>query len=127
MIQNLEMTMRSGAVPQAPQFRPSPANTIPPTRKKVDDTSAKTSDAKSKEENMVPPAVVPAGTSEEKPVAADPFKDARSKVQEEIGKDFAAMMASGTLRASETATLSNKKVIREYECRTKLIQVLCFF
>ena len=41
MIQNLEMTMRSGAVPQAPQFRPSPVNTIPPTTKKVHNTSTK--------------------------------------------------------------------------------------
>lgn len=114
MIQNLEMTMRSGAVPQAPQFRPSPANTIPPTTKKVDNTSAKSSDAKSKEENVVPPAVVPAGTSEEKPVANDPLGDARSKVQEEIGKEFAAIMASGTLRASEAAALATKKVMQKY-------------
>ncbi|GJZ50548.1 gypsy type transposase [Tanacetum coccineum] len=33
MIQNLEMTVRSGAVPQAPQFRLSPVNTISPTTK----------------------------------------------------------------------------------------------
>ncbi|PWA87085.1 PPPDE putative thiol peptidase family protein [Artemisia annua] len=100
----------------SPQIRPSPANTIPPTTKKVDDTSAKSSDAKSKEENVVPPTVVPAGTSEEKPVANDPLGDARSKVQEKIGKEFAAIMASGTLCASEAAALA-----------TKLIQVLCFF
>ncbi|PWA49687.1 PPPDE putative thiol peptidase family protein [Artemisia annua] len=114
MIQNLEMTMRSGAVPQAPQFRPSSANTIPPAAKKVDDTSAKSSNAKSKEEKVVPPAVVPAGTSEEKTVANDPLGDARSKVQEEIGKEFAAMMASGTLRASEAAALATKKVMQKY-------------
>nr|GEV25519.1 hypothetical protein [Tanacetum cinerariifolium] len=107
MIQNLEMTMRAGAVPQAPQFRPSPVNTIPPTTKKGDDPSAK-------KENVIPSAVVPAGTSEEKQVAADPLGDARSKVQEEIGKEFAAIMASGSLRASEAAALATKKVMQKY-------------
>ncbi|GJX55683.1 desumoylating isopeptidase 1-like protein [Tanacetum coccineum] len=88
--------------------------TIPPTTKKVDDTSAKSSDAKSKEENKVPPALAPAGTLEEKPVAANPLGDARRKVQEEIGNEFATMMASGTLCANEAAALATKKVMQKY-------------
>ncbi|GJY46722.1 hypothetical protein Tco_0435785 [Tanacetum coccineum] len=87
---------------------------IPPTTKKVDDTSTKNSDAKSKEENKVPPALALAGTLEEKPVAANPLGDARRKVQEEIGNEFATMMASGTLCANEAATLATKKVMQEY-------------
>lgn len=108
MIQNLETTLRAGAVPQAPQFKPSPVNSIPQVSNKSSETSQENS------QNTVPPAVVPAGTSEEKPVVVDPLGDARSKVQEEIGKEFAAIMASGTLRASEAAALATKKVMQKY-------------
>ncbi|CAH1434728.1 unnamed protein product [Lactuca virosa] len=61
-----------------------------------------------------PPVVVPVGTSQEKPVIVDPLGDARIKVQEEIGKEFAAMMSSWTLRASEAAALVTKKVMQKY-------------
>lgn len=121
MIQNLETTLRAGAVPQAPQFiSPSPVLNTPPPNKKVDTSSenlvngsASSSDAKLKAKNEVPPAVVPSGAPQEKPVA-DPLGDARSKVQEEIGKEFAAIMASGTFRASEAAALATKKVMQKY-------------
>ncbi|KAK1437365.1 hypothetical protein QVD17_03156 [Tagetes erecta] len=120
MIQNLETTLRAGAVPQAPQFRPSAVGSIPQVSKKAgassisqENATATSSDAKSKTENVVPPAVVPAGTPQQKP-AIDPLGDARNKVQEEIGKEFAAIMASGTLRASEAAALATKKVMQKY-------------
>ncbi|KAL9992142.1 putative PPPDE peptidase domain-containing protein [Helianthus debilis subsp. tardiflorus] len=120
MIQNLETTLRAGAVPQAPQFRPSSVISTPQVSNKVDTSSGSkanasvtSGDAKSKTEDVVPPAVVPAGTSQEKPVV-DPLGDARNKVQEEIGKEFAAIMASGTLRASEAAALATKKVMQKY-------------
>ncbi|GKB55507.1 hypothetical protein Tco_0906260 [Tanacetum coccineum] len=74
----------------------------------------KSSDTKSKEENKVPPALAPAGTLEGKPVAANPLGDARRKVQEEIGNEFATMMASGTLCANEAAALATNKVMRKY-------------
>lgn len=120
MIQNLESTLRAGAVPQAPQFRPSLVrHSVPQVSKKVDTSSeiretasASNGDLKSKTENNVPPAVMPA-TPQEKPTV-DPLGDARNKVQEEIGKEFAAMMASGTLRASEAAALATKKVMQKY-------------
>ncbi|GJS51530.1 hypothetical protein Tco_0624892 [Tanacetum coccineum] len=76
------------------------------TTNKAADTSVRNSDAGSKEENGIPPAVVPTGTSEEKQVAADSLGDVGSKVQQEIGKEFAAMMASGTVRATEAAALA---------------------
>lgn len=121
MIQNLETTLRAGAVPQAPQFiSPSPVLNTPPLNRKADtssenlvNASASNSDTKLKAKNEAPPAVVPAGASQEKPVA-DPLGDARSKVQEEIGKEFAAIMASGTFRASEAAALATKKVMQKY-------------
>ncbi|GKB60578.1 ribonuclease H-like domain-containing protein [Tanacetum coccineum] len=49
-----------------------------------------------------------------KPVAADPVGDARSKVQKEIGKEFVAMMASGTIRACEAAAVTTKKVMPKF-------------
>ncbi|KAI3749621.1 hypothetical protein L2E82_20235 [Cichorium intybus] len=107
MIQNLETTLRAGAVPQPPQFKPSPVHMVPQVPKKVDKPS------EASQEKVVPPAVVPAGTSEKKP-AVDSLGEARSKVQEEIGKEFAAIMASGTLRASEAAALATKKVMQKY-------------
>lgn len=117
MIQNLETTLRAGAVPQAPQFRPSPVHTIPQVSKSEstqirpqENASASNGNTKSTNENTIPPAVVPAG----KPIASDPLGDARSKVQEEIGKEFAAIMASGTFRASEAAALATKKVMQKY-------------
>lgn len=119
MIQNLETTLRAGAVPQAPQFRPSPVHSIPQVSKKAngpsETASASNGNTKSTLENTIPPAVVPAGKPlDKKPIASDPLGDARSKVQEEIGKEFAAIMASGTLRASEAAALATKKVMQKY-------------
>nr|GFD20462.1 desumoylating isopeptidase 1-like [Tanacetum cinerariifolium] len=73
------------------------------------------SDVESKEENRIPPAVVPAGTSEEKPVVADTLGDAERKVQQEIGKEFTAMVASGTVHVIEAASLATKKVVQKYD------------
>nr|GEY02630.1 hypothetical protein [Tanacetum cinerariifolium] len=76
------------------------------TTNKAADTSVRNSDARSKKENEIPPAVVPTGTSKEKQVAADPLGDVGRKVQQDIGKEFAAMMASGTVRTTEAAALA---------------------
>lgn len=134
MIQNLEATMKAGAVPQAPQFRPatfaqptpilntanvnkssgsSVGSAVTGTDNKVKadgPESAKTV------EKMVPPAVEPAKTQEKctNGVAEDPLGNARTKVQEEIAREFAAIMATGTLRASEAAALATKKVMQKY-------------
>nr|GFB90957.1 hypothetical protein [Tanacetum cinerariifolium] len=48
------------------------------------------------------------------PVATDPVGDARSKVKKEIGKEFVAIMASGTIRASEAAAVTTKMVMQEF-------------
>nr|GEV52602.1 hypothetical protein [Tanacetum cinerariifolium] len=48
-----------------------------------------------------------------KTVATDPVRDARS-VQKEIGKEFVVMMASGTVRASEAAAVTTKKVMQKF-------------
>ncbi|KAJ4728501.1 desumoylating isopeptidase 1-like [Melia azedarach] len=141
MIQNLETTMKSGAVPQAPQFRPTPlsqssqslnintvkkssSSTPGPSSGQINvrevESKAKTEKqpTKSREPEaktvggVPPPAAKPAeGVNR---VAEDPLGDARSKVQEEISREFAAIMATGTLRASEAAALAMKKVMQKY-------------
>lgn len=116
MIQNLEATLKSGAAPQAPQFRP-PSMVQPTTNgTKPLSTSNKVTADKSKsggqltkpEENGKRAAVKP------KNGVVDPLGDARSKVQEEIAAEFATLMASGTLRASEAAALATRKVMERY-------------
>ncbi|WCJ38096.1 Desumoylating isopeptidase 1 [Euphorbia peplus] len=132
MIQNLETTLRAGAVPQVPQFRPATATTTNPSpasaQTAVNGSSRKSSgpsttntavgEANSKDatvtEKSIPPAVKPSEAVVANGVAGDPLGDARSKVQEEIGREFAALMATGTLRASEAAALATRKVMQRY-------------
>ncbi|KAJ4784382.1 hypothetical protein LUZ62_035628 [Rhynchospora pubera] len=101
MIQRLETTMRSGAVPQAPQFVPSPAMT------------PNTSNNTANSVNSVPRAVEPAPENKPKE-SQDALGDARSRVQDEITKEFQAIMATGTLRASEAAALATRRVMERH-------------
>ncbi|PSR89694.1 Desumoylating isopeptidase, partial [Actinidia chinensis var. chinensis] len=142
MIQQLETTLRSGAVPQAPQFRPSAqVQTSQPTvtvskslassghnttttvvslkegAKKVKSEEQFAKVTESKTDSTIPPAVKPAGGQESSylsRVEGDPLGVARSKVQDEIGREFAAIMATGTLRASEAAALATRRVMQRY-------------
>lgn len=126
MIQKLETTLRAGAVPQAPQFKPAtvaPATQNPNSNKEVDakassegEPDASEEPKKSKNECELP-AVKPAGEQENSAangVAGDPLGNARTKVQEEIGREFAAIMATGTFRASEAAALATRRVMQKY-------------
>ncbi|KAL2540748.1 PPPDE putative thiol peptidase family protein [Abeliophyllum distichum] len=128
MIQQLETTMRAGAVPQAPQFRPStvaPAIQTAATVKKstsidnreVESKSTSQAERASSEEQEAPKGTVhPAGEAQqESPIkdVQDPLGKARSKVQDEISTEFAALMASG-MRASEAAALATKRVMQRY-------------
>lgn len=142
MIQQLEMTMRSGAVPQAPQFTPvarseQPKATVSTSNVRFSsssndaaisnatDTAVKSVD---KIDTSKTPEKLPDTNGTEPPpdktaevreksvngVSKDPLGDARSKVQEEIGKEFAAIMATGALRASEAAALATRKVMERH-------------
>lgn len=120
MIQQLESTLRAGAVPQAPQFRPSAAagsNQTAAASKLADGGSDQSSKSKN-EDAARNKTVASASCAEEKPsssaVAGDPLGDARSRVQEEISSEFAAIMATGTLRASEAAALATKRVMQRH-------------
>nr|GFA26600.1 hypothetical protein [Tanacetum cinerariifolium] len=70
-------------------------------------TSARNDDVELKEENEIPPAVVRPGISEDQ---ADPLVDVGSNMQQQIGKVFAAVLASGTIRATKAARLATKKI-----------------
>jgi len=125
MIQNLESTLRSGAVPQVPQFTPPAAAAQPPVRKTSDsglnkasksvnstvEAKAKAREAGNTSRNTAKPV---ASQDEKKAVAGDPMGDARIKVQEEITREFAAIMATGTLRASEAAALATRRVMEKH-------------
>ncbi|GJS99077.1 putative reverse transcriptase domain-containing protein [Tanacetum coccineum] len=91
-------------VPRTPQSRPSPVNAASQTKNKATNTSTRNSDAELKEENGIPHAIVPIGTSKEKQLAADPLGDAGSKMQQEIGKEFSTMMAIVLLAVGTTTT-----------------------
>ncbi|XVF21399.1 hypothetical protein REPUB_Repub12eG0087100 [Reevesia pubescens] len=130
MIQNLETTLKAGAVPQVPQFRQSVSaqpSTVNANRssgsaqeKEVDNKvgageQPNSAEVKTSEKTTTP--AKPTG-AQEKPstnrAAADPLGDARAKVQEEISREFAAIMATGTFRASEAAAMATRKVMQKY-------------
>jgi hypothetical protein len=126
MIQNLETTLKSGGVPQVPQFRPStnlPAPNFASANIQkssvLPNSSAEKSltnkePVKGKEEDKKTENAV--SSSSEKPNVAvkDPLGDARNKVQDEIIKEFAAIMATGTMRASEAAALATRRVMERH-------------
>lgn len=126
MIQNLETTLRSGGVPQVPQFRPSttvnPLHTAAATtgKKTSISTNSSTSSTTREVDNEVKGKDDNSKTEGEPQksspnvVNGDPLGDARSKVQDEIIKEFAAIMATGTMRASEAAALATKRVMQRY-------------
>lgn len=117
MIQNLETTLKAGVVPKAPQFNPAAAS-VPKSSSSGSNNSTSQDDVKAKlEEDDAKPLekTMPAGPHKSNANGvADPLGDARSKVQEEIGREFAAIMATGTLRASEAAALATKRVMQKY-------------
>ncbi|TVU27725.1 hypothetical protein EJB05_19222 [Eragrostis curvula] len=112
MIQNLEATLRSNTAPQTTQFVPTAASVSATPQ------PAAPSPAQAKREA---PAPAPSPAAEEKKAAkettapaADPLGSARGKVQEEVMREFAAIMASGTLRASEAAALAMRRVMERH-------------
>lgn len=130
MIQQLETTLKAGSVPHAPQFiKPAVApasqatssvnnNIATESRQQNEkDSSVGSGGEKMSKDEITPSAGEPA-SEQEKPSPSsfkgDPLGDARSKVQEEIGEEFKAIMATGTFRASEAAAMATKKVMVKY-------------
>ncbi|KAL9661898.1 hypothetical protein QQ045_026726 [Rhodiola kirilowii] len=128
MIQNLESTLRAGAVPQVPQFRPAAVTqpSIPAASISLNRTSASVPVSASKTTTISATngvktdqsvkngsnAVQPAPSSNT--AVKDHLGDARSKIQDEIAREFSALMASGSMSASEAASLATRKVMQKY-------------
>ncbi|PKA59223.1 DeSI-like protein [Apostasia shenzhenica] len=112
MIQQLETTMRSGAVPQAPQFIPSAPNAQQSAMPRTAVSSSSRVSAASKHQKL--PEETRGAGQEKKTSALDPLSEARSRIQEEITREFAAIMATGTLRASEAAALATRRVMERH-------------
>lgn len=136
--------MKSGAVPQASQFalsQPTPPKTNfstpyestnsnlssrdEPLSRRVDGTTRSNScpfytenmpEKLLNTESPVSPAVKHVEILEKNltGVTKDPLGEARRSVQEEIGKEFAEIMATRTLRASEAATLATRRVMERH-------------
>jgi hypothetical protein len=129
MIQNLEATLRNNAAPQTTQFVPTPesvsvtpaattagATTAAASRAVAPDSSSKQEEDKKVEKETQEKAAAATATM------ADPLGNARGKVQEEVMKEFATIMASGTLRASEAAALAMRRVMQRHGDATSMQQ-----
>ncbi|GJM87323.1 hypothetical protein PR202_ga03264 [Eleusine coracana subsp. coracana] len=117
MIQNLEATLRNNTAPETTQFVPTAASvsTPPPPQKKAAAPSpAPAATTNAKREAPAPAAAEKPAKETKSTAAADPLGNARGKVQEEVMKEFAAIMANGTLRASEAAALAMRRVMERH-------------
>lgn len=128
MIQNLESTLRSNAAPQATQFVPAPAPAAVSVPRAAEADAERevpaaappaaaqpaAAEASNKEAPAPAAAAAPAPAPAPAAAAADPLGSARGKVQEEVMREFAAIMASGTLRASEAAALAMRRVMERH-------------
>ncbi|KAF7091991.1 hypothetical protein CFC21_094522 [Triticum aestivum] len=125
MIQNLEATLRNNAAPQTTQFVPTPASvSVPQPVASADKTPSSTAAAAAsaapvgssskKEEEKKIEKQTPEKAAAAAPAMADPLGSMRGKVQEEVMREFAALMASGTLRASEAAALAMRRVMERH-------------
>lgn len=121
MIQQLESTLRAGAVPQAPQFR---ATTLAQSSQNISteksssafgpqDTGFQDGEAATKTKQS-DHKVSKDESPDNRGVVGDTLGSARTKVQDEISAEFASIMATGTLRASEAAALATRRVMQRY-------------
>eukprot|EP00252_Welwitschia_mirabilis_P022066 TRINITY_DN5850_c0_g1_i1.p1 TRINITY_DN5850_c0_g1~~TRINITY_DN5850_c0_g1_i1.p1 ORF type:complete len:291 (-),score=56.73 TRINITY_DN5850_c0_g1_i1:276-1148(-) len=136
MINQFESILRHGGVPQVPQPVAPSSTTIslqqqkppePGTRKALEPAASTTKrielntcseiplaankpclDGSNSSGDKAPPAAKEDSTS------ADPLGEARSRVQEEISREFASLMANGTLRASEAAAIATRRVMEKH-------------
>ncbi|CAN6486224.1 unnamed protein product [Victoria cruziana] len=127
MIERLEMTLRSGCVPQVPQFVPSTASTMEdtgigaaktvvttPTSSNMDSESASSSPGITTVDSPCTIETEKTDTKVSNGAATDVTVEARKMVQEEITREFSDLMAAGNLRASEAAALATRKVMERH-------------
>ncbi|CAK9206079.1 unnamed protein product [Sphagnum troendelagicum] len=142
MLENLESTLRVGAVPSVPRENVGQSPATPnfaniqlpsalPTPSRAT-TSAVTGQLSSS--GLFPHPSIPSGIIARPPSEAsavmglatkksvappsqDALSNARAQVQEEITREFASIMASGSLRASEAAALAARRVLQRHGIR----------
>lgn len=131
MIQQLETTLRYGGVPQIPHTHGSEvpkleqmsAANFPASNIRMNDSRHEVpSKEVSKSTTSAATAMCTNGataapkTERGKPLEKkiDLLGEARTQVQEEITKEFAALMAEGRLRASEAAALATRRVMERH-------------
>ncbi|XP_015697192.1 desumoylating isopeptidase 1-like isoform X2 [Oryza brachyantha] len=136
MIQGLETSLRAGAAPQPPQFKPEAATHSPSSGIHVvqPKSTAAADNTDANDGGRIPPAVRPAPSAaaetSPKPVAVaevsasavtpavvDPLREAKRRVQEEIKREFAAIMATGAVQAGEAAALATRRVMERHGLR----------
>lgn len=76
--------------------------------------------------SAVPPAVQPTAAQVSPTPAAvpseDPLAEAKRLVQDEIKREFAAIMAAGTARAGEAAALATRRVMERHGLQRTAVQ-----
>lgn len=143
MIQNLETTLRSGAVPKVPQVRHNQPTTtpapIPVTDSNVEESAgcevgpsvggggSKATKGQSAEQNTTEDlthlSIEPAAGSGQqklprKTIDESLLRDARAMIRDRIKVEFASIMATGKYRASDAAVLAAKRVMSKYNSHT---------
>lgn len=86
--------------------------TVEPASHQLND-SAKSDDKEPKNRNEGP-GKSGSNCLEDAALTKDPLGDERTKVQEEITSEFAALMANGSLRASEAAAIATRRVMEKH-------------
>ncbi|XP_074583996.1 uncharacterized protein LOC141840016 [Curcuma longa] len=124
LIPYLEAVLKAGIVPETRPSYPfsaaaSPATSVASsTQTKVavnEQTTTKSVESKTSTKTSEKDSAKSAATeSVKQPEVGDPLGEARSRVQDEITKEFDAIMATGTLNASEAATLATRRVMERH-------------
>ncbi|XP_002976661.2 desumoylating isopeptidase 1 [Selaginella moellendorffii] len=127
MIQQMETTLRYGGVPQVPELAEAtgtPQRVAMARRAKEECLTTTIPEDEDLElqrmrsSRAVKTAKVASrgdeGRAGRKKAAATKMEDARAKVQEEITREFTALMAAGGLRASEAAALAARRVMERH-------------
>ncbi|CAM6039393.1 unnamed protein product [Sphagnum compactum] len=140
MLENLESTLRVGAVPSVPRENvgQSPAtpnfaniqlpSALPtPSRPTTSAVTGQLSSSGPFLHPSIPSGIIARPPSEasavmgpatkKTPPSQDALSNARAQVQEEITREFASIMASGSLRASEAAALAARRVLHRHGIR----------
>lgn len=102
-----EQSVGSGSANAEPVVESKSSTDTPPSVKSLDYKSGDSQKSAMKEPDN-------SNRGPDKSDVIDPLGDARAIVQEEITSEFARLMASGSLRASEAAALATRRVMEKH-------------